>query len=117
MSERELQSSVIEFLSHALPVAAAFHHSPNEGKRGWHAQRDFKHGGSVPGWPDIEIIYKGRGYFIELKAPKKYPTPEQRGVHAWLRRAGAPVVTCRSLIEVEMALTGFGIPLNAKVAA
>lgn len=117
MRETELQAAVALFLAYALPSDALSHHASNEGKRGWQAQRDFKRSGAQKGWPDIEIIWRGRAYFIELKAPKKYPTPEQRSVHARLRSAGAEAVTCRSLAEVEMCLRSWGIPLSGRVAA
>jgi hypothetical protein len=117
MRERDLQAAVAMFLAHALPVDAVAHHSSNEGKRGWQAQRDFKSSGARAGWPDIEIMWQGRAYFIELKAPKKYPTPEQRAVHAQLKAAGCPVVTVRSLAEVEMTLRHWAIPVKGRVAA
>lgn len=117
MRERDLQASVAMFLAHALPPDAVAHHSSNEGKRGWSAQRDYKRSGAVSGWPDFEIMWRGKAYFIELKAPKKYPTPAQRAVHARLREAQCGVVTARSLIEVEMALAVWGFPLRAKCAA
>lgn len=117
MRERELHSAVVLFLGYALPVTAVLHHSPNEGKRGLQAQRDLKTSGVRTGWPDLEIIYQGRAYFLELKAPHKYPSAEQRAVHASLRAAGCEAVTCRSVAEVEMALSGWGIPLRARIAA
>ncbi|HKW23535.1 MAG TPA: hypothetical protein VJO13_19290, partial [Ktedonobacterales bacterium] len=66
--EKLLQHSVMQFLDTALPVGAIAHHSPGEGMRSLRAQRDLKRSGHQKGWPDVEIIYKGRAYFIELKA-------------------------------------------------
>lgn len=117
MRESELQAAAAVFLNMALPHEAIAHHSPNEGKRGWQAQRDIKRNGMVKGFPDWVILWQSRAYLIELKAPKKYPTPEQRAVHQRLRAAGFPVFICRSLVEIEMALVSVGIPLSAKVAA
>ena len=117
MRERELHGAVVLFLGYALPDGAVLHHSPNEGKRGWNAQRDLKASGARKGWPDLEILWQGRAYFLELKAPRKYPTADQRGVHSLLRAAGCQVCTVRSVAEAEMALSGWGLPLRARIAA
>jgi VRR-NUC domain-containing protein len=117
MRETELQAAAAVFLAHALPSEAIAHHSPNEGKRGWRAQRDIKTNGMVKGFPDWVILWQSRAYLIELKAPKKYPDATQREIHRRLREGGFPVFICRSLVEIEMALVSVGIPLSAKVAA
>lgn len=116
VTEDRLHEQVAQFLDLALPDKAVWHHSPNEGKRGWKSQRAIKRMGVRRGWPDIEIIYQGRGYFIELKAPNRYLTKDQKLVHQRLRAAGATVTTCRSVEQVE-AYLGLFMPLKAQVAA
>ena len=41
-SEAQLYATVTEYLALALRPGVIFHHSPNEGKRGWKAQGDLK---------------------------------------------------------------------------
>ena len=43
------------------------------------------------GWPDLFLIRGDEVVFAELKAEGKYPTPEQRAVHAKLQAAGFTV--------------------------
>lgn len=117
MRESELQQAVAQYLALSLPREAVAFHVPNEGRRGFKAQRAVKVDGTLKGMPDFVIAWQGRGYCIELKAPGKYPTPEQRDVHKRLREADFPVFIARSLVEVEMALRACGIPLSGKVAA
>ena len=113
MRESALQAAVAQYLAVALPQDAFSVHVPNEGRRGWQAQREFKRSGAKTGFPDLLIIWRGAAHLIELKAQKKYPSPEQRAVHALLNAAGATVHVCRSVAEVEMVLNVLGIPLHA----
>jgi len=115
VNERLLQKAVVQFLEIALPDDAIFHHSSNEGKRGFKAQREFKESGAKKGWPDIEIIYRGRAIFIELKTATGRMTKEQIAVHNRLMLAGALVATCRSLEGVEAFLVQI-IPLKGRVS-
>jgi len=107
MNERKLHETVVAWLKVSLPHDAVFHHSPNEGRRGWHAQRAIKSHGVHKGWPDIEIIYRGQPFFIELKAPGKYPTPAQRETIAALKAAGAECLVARSIEHVNEFLVRF----------
>lgn len=109
MTEAQLHTAVIDYLSRALNASAVVHHSPNEGRRGWKAQRALKTHGTRKGWPDIEIVAGGHVYFLELKAPRKYPTPAQRACHMDLRAAGCEVAVCRSIEEIAVAVTGWGL--------
>lgn len=117
MRESELHTAICQYLALALPRSAVLHHSPNEGKRGWKAQRDLKTHGTKAGWPDLEIIYEGRAYFIELKSTKGDTTPVQKSMHTQLRDAGCPVMVCRSLAEVAITLQAWTIPSRGRIAA
>ena len=108
--EDEFHISVIDYLELVLPKDCVVHHSPNEGKRGWNAQRKMKTHGTVAGWPDLELLYKGKMYFIELKTTKGRVRPVQFDCHQRLYEAGSTVFVCRSIDEVGNALTFFGIP-------
>jgi hypothetical protein len=111
--EEKLQATVMQYLALALPPGAVAHHSPGEGLRSKRAQGELKRSGYQKGWPDIEVIYRGRSYFIELKAPGSYPSAAQRTMHQRLEYCGCPVLLCRSGPEVEAGLRGLGLPLRA----
>lgn len=103
-SEISLHGAVRDYLALALPDDAVMHHSPNEGKRGWRAQRELKDTGVVAGWPDIEIIYQGRVYFIELKIGRRKLSDKQIECHERLARAGCIVGVARSIEDVQSLL-------------
>ena len=117
LSEAQLHHAVSQFLDAALPQDAIWHHSPNEGKRGWKSQRSLKRNGTRAGWPDIEIIWQGQAYFIELKSEKGRLTVVQELLQERLWHAGAVVATCRSIRAVEHALRVWGVPLRGTTLA
>ena len=100
MGTPELHASVVEYLKLAARPGVVFHHSPNEGRRGWKAQRDVKTHGVHKGWPDLEILHDGRTYFLELKSLKGRVTPAQKACHQQISDAGFEVAICRSVDEV-----------------
>ena len=104
-----------KYIGAALPAGAVLHHSPNGGRRSKAEGGVFKALGTHAGWPDLEICYRSRVYFIELKSAARTLSPAQRACHIELETAGMPVAICRSLEEVEGTLTGWGIPLTARV--
>ena len=117
MRESDLHAAVVQFLALALPREAVYHHSPNAARRTRREIAEIKSHGMRTGWPDLEIVYRGGVYFIELKAPNKHVSPEQAQCHRELRCAGARVGVARSLVEVSLLLASWGFPLSAQVAA
>ena len=109
LSERDLHAGVVEYLKLVLVSDAVMHHSPNEGRRGWKAQRDIKTHGTKAGWPDLEILHRGNTYFVELKSAKGRLTTRQKQCHEQLRQAGFCVETCRSLNEVIICCQKWGL--------
>ncbi len=117
MNEGQLHRAVAEFLNLALPPECVWHHSPMEGAgRGPITGAILKRMGAKAGWPDLEFVYAGEIFFIELKAPKRNLTPAQHQTMTSLSMAGAYTAVCRSLDEVETTLSGWGIPLKARAA-
>ncbi len=110
MSERALQSAVFDFLSVALPRDAQAFTIPNGDGRMTTAP------GTLPGVPDLCVIYRGKSIFIELKTKTGRLSDAQRDVHMRLAAAGAVVAVCRSVVEVEEFLAML-IPLRARIAA
>ena len=110
--EEQLHRSVAQYLNVALPDAACWTTIPAGGGgkiRGAH----LKAMGYRAGWPDIEIVWRSRVYYIELKAEKGAVRPNQKDCHADLLAAGAPVAVCRSIPAVEGTLQAWGFPLKA----
>lgn len=112
-AEEILHQQAAAYLALALPANAVFHHSPNEGIRALAFKAKLARMGTKSGWPDFEIIFTGRVYFLELKSPSGRLSGNQETLHPQLAAAGALVAVCRSLDEVESALRSWGIPLCA----
>lgn len=121
MREIQIHKAVAEYLSLALQPPTfwtTIGHGPRGGGLGGMMRgKQIKAMGAKAGFPDLIIIHEGKLFGIELKAPKKYPSPEQRAVHKELRNAGCEVFIARSVMEVALALETWAIPLRAKVAA
>lgn len=111
--EQALQKAVATYLDMTLPADAVFWHTPNGGYRTPVEAAAFKAMGVRPGIPDICILWLGRLYCIELKAPGGSATGNQTSMHARLQSAGASVSICRTLGEVAGMLTVWGIPSRA----
>jgi len=100
LSEEQLHFQVADYLNLALSAQTVWHHSPNEGKRRPQYIKKLLRKGLRPGWPDFEIIHRGRVIFIELKTTKGRVSKSQKQCHNDLVMAGAVVKVCRSLEDV-----------------
>lgn len=109
LPERALQAQVFVFLRLALPPDAVAFCVPNGDGKVTTAP------GTLAGVPDIQIIYRGRPIFIELKAHAGRVSEHQAEVHTRLTGAGAVVAVCRSLEDVDGFL-GQIVPLRARAA-
>lgn len=118
MLESPIQSAIVEYLDRALPPDALHFHIPNEGKRGWMAQRAFKSNGGKAGMPDTCILWDGDAFFIETKRAKRGRlSAKQDEMRVLINRAGGHWALVTSVDQVEQALTLWGIPLRARVSA
>lgn len=114
--EHALQAAAAAFLDLALPLDAvwtAIGHGGGGKARG----RQLKARGLKKGFPDHLIFYRNRLLFIEFKSSDGRLSDEQVEMHQRLRAAGAMVVTCRSVEEVEFELKMWNVPLRATVMA
>lgn len=120
MTENQLHRAVWQYLKLCLPSDAFAFHPANGGYAlGKRTAGNLKAMGLVAGVPDICIVYGGRFYGIELKAPGRlvgntmkgrgYCTPQQCACHARLREAGAGVVVCWTIEDVQLALEAWDI--------
>jgi hypothetical protein len=114
--EDDLQRTVVEYLDLALPPDGVVFAIPNGGLRHKKLAARLKGLGVKAGVPDLEVIWRGRSYFVELKAHRGVMSPAQRSMAQRLVYCGAPVCCCRSGPEVEAALREQGVPLRARFA-
>jgi hypothetical protein len=115
--EEDLHIAVAEYLALAVPPRVGFWTTFPAGGGGEVRGRKLKRMGLKAGVPDIMLIRDGRVYFIELKAAKGRPSAEQISVWNCLSSNGAPVALCRDVGGVCNALTYWGFPVAARVAA
>jgi len=71
--------------------------------------------GLKAGVPDILFIWKGRAYWVEVKAPKGKLSVSQIECQMDLKQAGCEVATVRSVEDVEDALCRWQIVVRAGV--
>lgn len=111
--EGPVHRSILQLLDLSLPGDAIYHHSPNElDMAGAEAAKQIAKArklGTKAGWPDIEIIWQGRAYFLEIKAEKGRQAEAQRDMAAALIRAGACYEIARSVDDAMAALEKWGV--------
>lgn len=81
----------------------------------------------VPGAPDLIVLWAGGGGMVELKRPKSRsllgvvpkgrPSDSQIEMAERAAELGINHAYCTSWDEVETALTGWGVPQRARIAA
>jgi hypothetical protein len=116
-SEDALQVYVANFLTAALPADCWWKAIPNGGWRAKKTAARLRATGTKPGAHDLEILWGGRLYTIELKVGKNTMSKDQKEVAAKVVASGGVWACCRSVLEVEAALSSWGVPLAATVLA
>ena len=116
--EDALHIAIAQFLDVGLPRDACWTTVEHGGKRTKAEAGKLKAKGLKRGWPDIQIIYRGRVILFELKAPGGTRSPEQKLMHARLSFAGALVYpgAVTQLEQVEGFLRTI-MPLKASTGA
>ena len=114
LREFEIQQSIVEWLSHALPVGSLVHPSPNEGRHNVQFRVKQKRMGMQPGWPDLEIlvasIYFKQGIkpapiFLEVKTDKGRLSKNQTLCLDKLRAISCHVCLVRSIDDAQKFLS------------
>jgi hypothetical protein len=59
---------------------------------------------SIPGIPDVTVIYKGQYIGLEIKTNKGRLTKDQKVLHDRMVKVGAKVVIVRSVSDVKVVL-------------
>ena len=112
--EQALHRTVADYLRAVLPADAAWTTFP-AGGGGAARGGQLKVIGLIPGWPDIQILYRGRFLGIELKAEKGRVSADQDACMKRIVTAGGTWALCRSIEDVERTLIAFGVPLRGKI--
>lgn len=66
--------------------------------------------GVVAGVPDIQVVYRGRSYWLELKSATGRLSPAQVERHTALQAAGCEVAVVRDAREAVARLTAWQVP-------
>ena len=115
--EQQLHFAVADYLNVALPTDAWWTTIP-AGGGGKVRGAILKAMGYRAGTPDILIVYRGKAFWLELKAPGGRISPAQNEAMNRLMYCGcAAVYVCFTLEHVEKALRAFRIPLSARTMA
>ncbi len=121
MTEAQLHRAVAAYLHKALKLPTVWTTFP-AGGGGRVRGAQLKAMGLQAGWPDIIIIHpRGKTGIesqvcgLELKAKTGGLSPEQKAFRIVFEEANGWYAMCKSLDDVEEALTRFGIPLHASV--
>jgi hypothetical protein len=117
--ERELHAAVAQYLRHAVRAPTTWTTFP-AGGGGLERGRMLARLGLRPGWPDLQVLHPRAGggvilVGLELKTDRGRQSAVQRAVEADFSAAGAVYALCRSLDDVEGALTGAGVPVFAQM--
>jgi hypothetical protein len=108
--EDDLQMAVASYLDRCLGAYVYWCHIPNGGKRNKREAGRLKSMGVKAGVADILLLFGGRPFFIELKAPKGTASDGQKEFRKIVERQSIKYIICRSLDEVMKALDEWKIP-------
>lgn len=73
-----------------------------------------KKAGLQAGWPDIQLIYKGRFYGLEIKTPIGRLSPAQIDLHKKLTGSGCLIAVVRSVSETLEKVIDWGLARKYK---
>ncbi len=117
--EQTLHVAVARYLTVALRPPVWWSSIEHASKLGKVAAGMRRARGVKPGIPDVVILWPESGRTrmlgIELKSPTGSQSPVQKDVETAWAACHVPVVVCRSLQEVETALTIWRVPCQAKI--
>lgn len=73
-----------------------------------------KKAGLQSGWPDIQLIYKGQYYGLEVKTPQGRLSSSQSRLHEKLIKDGCQVAVVRSVKEMMEHIIDWGLARRYK---
>ena len=113
MTEDQIHASIVTYLRTVLPDALVWA-TPNNPRNAAHGAR-LKRLGMVAGVPDLCVLTDGQLWFFEVKAAKGRVSEAQEAFMDAAYELGAQSAVVRSLDDVAMALSRWGI--RTRVAA
>lgn len=116
-TEDALQIATKTFFDYALPADCLYWHTPNGARVRPGVAKKMKAFGVLSGVPDFIILYGGKTFFLELKSKNGVLSKEQRDFRDMVMAQGFDWKLARNQTEVELAISAFGIPTSARVAA
>ena len=110
--ETRLHIVILHYLLDVLPKVAAdtLIHIPNGGKRSIATGALLKRQGVRPGVEDLQFIWYGRVFAIEVKPEGQYQRPVQKAREAAVVAAGGKYAVCRSKDDVRETMARWWIP-------
>lgn len=110
--EGPIHIACLNYLRLALP-GAEIHHSANELDLGGDrrskaiAQAKAKAKGMAPGWPDLEVVWRGHFWFFEVKAPGQKPSADQIARGQGIVRNGGRWAVVSSIDEMKSCIAAW----------
>jgi len=103
-SESEIQIQIVELLKTVLKGDVLWTFFPageaGGGRGGRVRGARLKRMGLQPGWPDLQFLYKGRYYGMEVKTKTGRLSQSQRRMHSLMEDQGISVAVVRSINDV-----------------
>ena len=106
--ELTLQSEIVEFIKTILNDDVMITAFPSGGG-GRIRGGKLKRAGLVAGWPDLQLISKGKYYGLEIKTPVGVLSPVQKKIHSELINSGCKVGIARSIEDAKEILIDWGL--------
>jgi hypothetical protein len=113
--EERLHRSIVQQLRLLLPADCDMKHTPNGGLRHSAVAKKLVGLGVRAGHPDLDFVYRGRAFCIELKAKDGALSGVQVRRRKTLEMCGCQVFVCRTPEEVETVLRSMGVPLRGSL--
>ena len=111
--EMLLQIDIVDMLKGKLKRDVLFTAFP-AGGGGRVRGAKLKKAGLQAGWPDIQLVYRGRYYGLEVKTPVGRLSPAQIELHKRLTKDGCSVAVARSVDDALEIIVDWGLARKHK---
>ena len=115
-TERQIQRTILQMAGVCFPLPyTIIHHSPNGVFLGSAKDKAIRGGamkgdGTKAGFPDLIVLFRGRGVLLEVKSATGRLTDSQKDLFPKLEAISWPVTVVRSAKEAYDALKAAGAP-------
>lgn len=110
MRESAIQGAIVEYLDAVLTSTHRVFAVPNASRRTKGGRASNGVPGLRKGVPDLQIVGRGKVYFVEVKAARGMPSDEQEEWLSWCTTNNTPWCIARSVDDVRVALNHWGVP-------